>query len=890
MYPRLALALFAAAFALAMPASAQTFGRIAGTISAAEGTGGLSGAAVAVVGTTLATTTDDNGRYVLPRVPAGNVQLRVHYLGRRAELRDVSVTAGATVRVDVPMTLISLAPVVVEGVRAKGQAEALSRQRNAANIMSIVSSDQMGRFPDASAPEAAQRLPGVAIERDQGEGRYVKIRGAAAANTQVTVNGEQVPSPEAEVRQIALDAVPVGVLEAIEVSKTITPDMDADAIGGTVNLVTRKAPDARFVSFESSGGYAAIREEYSGLSSLTLGGRSADKKLGALFAGSWSRRNFGSDGIEPDYDFGDTRAEDGLAELDVRRYSLWRSRLGATGSVDYRLGDGSSLYLTSLYSALTDQEQRRRLTHALEDGEISYAHKNRKEILSTWNVMAGGEHLSRRGIKADYRLAFTRSQEDTPFDDEVFFLAEDVTFNPSLSDPDRPQPNPVGALGGPFLFDEAAPGVTLTRNRDVSASANLGLPFSFGSASSGTFKFGLKHRDKRKDQQVNERQFGLGDDANDIVLGSSVGTPFSNSGFNPGAYPIPFSTSPGDIHGFIQRFGSQLDGGEVNVEEGSNNYVLRERVTAAYGMAELSMARGVTLIPGVRVERTSLATDGFAFDSEDESLTATSGKNDYTNVFPMVHARWAVDDVTNLRASFTTAIFRPNFFDLVPYRVRDDEDLNIGNPALTATTSRQYDLLMERYDRDIGLVSFGVFAKQLSNPIFLATSDNDLGGETTQPVNATSGRLVGLEVAFQRRLTFLPGALSGLGIYSNFTWTDSKATQPNGRETRLAGQADRVGNFALSYERRRFSGQVSLNHTGRSILELGEDAEDDLFIDRRTQVDLSASFFVTRSAQVFAEANNLTNEPYRTYVIDRIRPRQIEYYEPWLQVGIRWRP
>lgn len=314
MHPRLALALVVA-LGVTTPASAQTYGRIAGTITAAEGTGGLSGAAVAVVGTGLSATTDDNGRYVLPRVPAGNVQLRILYLGRRAETREASVSSGATVRVDVAMTLISLAPVVVEGVRAKGQAEALSRQRNASNIMSIVSSDQMGRFPDASAPEAAQRLPGVAIERDQGEGRYIKIRGAAAANTQVTVNGEQVPSPEAEVRQIALDAVPVGVLEAVEVSKSITPDMDADAIGGTVNLVTRKAPDARLFSLETSGGYAAIREEYSGLTSVTLGGRSADKKLGALFAGSYSRRNFGSDGIEPDYDLGDTRGEDGLASV-----------------------------------------------------------------------------------------------------------------------------------------------------------------------------------------------------------------------------------------------------------------------------------------------------------------------------------------------------------------------------------------------------------------------------------------------------------------------------------------------------------------------------------------------------------------------------------------------
>ena len=869
--------------------AAQDAGRIAGRVTAAESGEGLSGAIITVLGSTLSATSDDNGNFVVARVAPGKVRLLARYVGRQADTVAVAVTAGATARADVALRTVTLAGVVVQAVRAKGQAEALSRQKNAPNIMSIVASDQMGRFPDASAPEAAQRLPGVAIERDQGEGRYIKIRGAAASNTQVTVNGEQVPSPEAEARQIALDAVPVGVLEAIEVSKAITPDMDADAVGGVVNLVTRKAPEERLLSFESSGGYAQIREEYAGLTALTLGGRSRDKKLGALFSGSFSRRNFGSDGIEPDYDLGDTRAEDALAELDVRRYSLWRSRLGLTSALDYRLGTGSSLYLTGLYSALTDNEQRRRLTHAIEDGEIAYAHKNRKEILSTLNLMAGGEHLSRRGLRFDYRLAFTRSQEDTPFDDEVFFLTEDVAFSPSLANANRPQPGAGSAINGPYRFDEATPGVTLTRNRDWSGGANLSLPFQFGASGTGAFRIGVKFRDKFKDQQVSELAVELADDADDILLGTDVGSRFSNSGFNPGSYPIPFITAAGDIRRFTSRFRSQLGEGELNLEEETNDYELNERVVAGYAMAELNLSPRLLLLPGLRVERTRLETDGFAFDNETETLTATSGSNRYTNLFPMVHARWALGDQSNVRAAFTTAIFRPNFFDLVPYRVRDDEDLDLGNPALHPTTSRNVDLLFERYDRTIGLVSAGVFVKQLRRPIFFRTVDNDLGGETTQPVNAEDGRIVGAEVAVQQRFTFLPGVWSGLGVYANYTWTDSKATQPTGRETRLAGQADRVANVALSYERGRFSGQASVNYTGRSILEVGEAAEDDLYIDDRTQVDLQGSFFLTPTAQLFVEALNLGNAAYRTYVLTANRPRQIEFYEPWVQVGIRWR-
>ena len=874
---------------LPITATAQDVGRIAGRVTAAETGIGLEGASLRLVGTSLTATTDERGNFVFPRVAAGAATVRASYIGREPGSVNVTVSSRETARADLQMRLVSLAPIVVEAVRAKGQADALSRQQSAPNIMSIVAADQMGRFPDASAPEAVQRLPGVAIERDQGEGRYIKVRGASAAQTQVTVNGEQVPSPEATARQIALDAVPVAVLEAVEVSKAITPNMDADAIGGAVNLVTRSAPDRRTFMLESSGGYVPIRSDYSGNGSFTWGNRTADGKLGALISGSFSRRNFGSDGIEPDYDLGDTRADDALSELDVRHYTLWRSRLGATGSFDYQLGEGSALRLTGLFSELTDHEQRRRLTHAVEDGEITYAHKNRKEILSTLNLAAGGDHLARNGLRLDYRFAFTRSQEDTPFDDEVFFLAEGISFNPALADPQRPQPN-ANTLSGPFLFDEAAPGTTLTKNRDFTAGANLAIPFSMGASATGTVKFGGKFRDKRKDQQVTEREIGLADGANDIELGTAIGSPFDNNGFNPGTYLIPFTTSPADIHSFRSRFASQLGEAELNLEEETNDYVLRERVLAGYVMAELPLSSRFMLLPGIRFERTSLDTDGFEFDSETEELTPASASNSYNNIFPMVHARVSIDESTNLRGAFTSTIFRPNFFDLVPFRIRDDEDLAIGNPAIEASTSRNFDLLFERYDRNIGLVSAGVFYKQIDKPIFLSTTDNELGGETEQPVNATDGSIVGFELALQKRFSSLPGFWGGLGMFANFTWTDSKATQPNGRETRLAGQADRVANFALSYERGRFSGQVSTNFTGNSILEAGEDAEDDLFIAARTQVDASASLFISNSTQLFVEALNLGNTPYRTYVINTDRPRQIEYYEPWMQVGLRWRP
>ena len=246
--------LLAAMFLAAAPLAAQGAGRVQGRVLEAESGRPLEGARVRLSRSGLFGITDQQGRYVIPRVPAGTDTISVAYIGREPQARLVAVAAGQTAPVEFSLGLatVMLEELTSLGVRARTQAEALTRQQNASNISNIVAADQMGRFPDVSAPEAVQRLPGIAVQRDQGEGRYIQIRGGSASNTQVTFNGIQVPSPEGEQRQIALDAVPVDVLESIEVSKAITPDMDADAIGGAVNLVTRQAPDEQSLSAELS--------------------------------------------------------------------------------------------------------------------------------------------------------------------------------------------------------------------------------------------------------------------------------------------------------------------------------------------------------------------------------------------------------------------------------------------------------------------------------------------------------------------------------------------------------------------------------------------------------------------------------------------------------------
>lgn len=894
----LLLGLIAAGLLAPRPLTAQGSGRVHGRVTEEETGRPLDGARVQLLRSTLVAVTDVNGRYVLPRVPAGSDTLEVAYIGRQRQSAAVQVAAGQNVEVDftLPVSAVVLQELQVLGVRAKNQAEALSRQQNAANIQNIVASDQMGRFPDPSAPDAVQRLPGVAVERDQGEGRYIQIRGGSSQNTQVTFNGTEVPSPESEIRQVELDAVPVDILESIEVSKAITPDMDADAIGGSVNLVTKKAPDQTLFSAEAAGGYAPIRDDFSGNGALTYGTRMADGKFGFLLSGSFSRRNFGSDDVEPEFDIGDEPLDDDALEaLDLRHYSLWRERTGATASLDYRLSPSSNLYVTGIFSELADEEQRRRLVNAVSDGELEFLHKNRLEEARTYNVTVGGDQLTPGGIGIDYRLTWSRSVQDTPYDNEISFIQEDVAFSPDISDPELVQANPAdGTVGGTYLFDAVGRASSFTANTDKVAALNLTIPYGLGRQATGSFRFGGKYRQKDKYQDVTEEEFELTDEADDIVLGDQAGSGFDSDDYLDGDYEyVPVSTTPGELIEFPDRFASSLDGGPL-VELGTNDYDIDERVIALYGMTELNLTPDFMLLPGVRFEHTRFRGSGFSFDPESETLSPQVGEKSYGRVFPALHSRYRVTPQTNIRAAFTTAMARPNFIDLVPFRLVDDEDISLGNPELDPTLSRNFDLLVEHYDSRIGVISAGVFYKRLSDPIFLFVEDNELGGETTQPRNGDDGDIFGVELAVQQQLRMLPTPFDGLGVYANYTYTRSETTLPGGREARLQGQSPHVFNTALSYERGPFSGQVSLNFHDDYILEYGgdegtpEERLEDIYVGDHLQLDLSANVRVTQTTAAFFELVNLTNEPFRLYQGVEERPRQREFYRTWGRFGFRF--
>ncbi len=869
----------------------QQYGQISGKVVEAETQMELPGANIIVQGTSLGAASDVRGKYIVTRVPAGEQSIRVSYLGYKEAEVTVNVVPGQIVTQNFTLEQTSLAgeEVVVWGERAKGQARALNQQKNALNIKNIVASDQMGRFPDASAPEAVQRIPGISVQRDMGEGRYIQIRGGSPRMTSVSFNGERIPSPEGDDRQIALDAVPVDVLESIEVSKAITPDMDADAIGGAVNLVTKRAPDQQLFQIETAGGYAPIREKFSPNGSVTWGNRFSDGKIGLLLSASASRRNFGADDVEPDYEFNDPGlGDDQLKELQVRHYTLWRARLGGTASLDYKFNENSFLYLNGIYTELQDNEQRRRFIQNVEDGELEYNHKSRLEKLRSTNITAGGEHVFGSGYQVDYHLTMTQSEEETPNDREIVFLQEDVSFAPDISDPDDIRANPGSQfVNGTYAFDGFEPASSNTKDTDYVAALNLTVPYMVANTV-GKLKMGIKYRDKKKTQDVIENEYELADGAEDILLENANDPDFEFSNFAAGDYPFPpHVTSQDYVDDFLDKMGPQLSGEPV-IDAEVEDFEAEEKTLAVYAMTEINLSPKIMLLPGVRYENTDVTAEGKEFDSETKLITPSLAENSYGKVFPMLHARYRLAPNTNIRAAFTSVLARPNYYDMAPYRLRDDEDLELGNPDLNPTYANNLDLMFEHYAQTIGILSAGVFHKQVDDPIFTFIWDNDLGGETEQPQNGQSGSITGVELSLQRQLKCLPAPFDGLGIYGNYTYTTSDATLPDGRSAKFAGQPDNVYNVALSYEKSGFSGQISVNYHDKFVLEYGDEEASDLFVDTHLQLDLTASYRVLDNLTVFAQFVNLPNEPYRTYMGAEDRPFQMEYYKPWGRLGIRF--
>lgn len=899
---------------------AASVGSVTGEVVDA-GTGlPLAGAQISVEGGSSGAISASGGRFLLLSLPAGARTLTVSYMGYQTARIEVRVDAGATATVRIPLQpgVVGVEGVTIVGSR-QGQARALNQQKTATNVTNVVAADQIGRFPDANIGDAMKRIPGITVLNDQGEARFGLIRGTEPRLNSVTLNGERVPSAEGDVRQVQLDLIPADMVEAVEVNKVLTPDMDADAIGGSVNIVTRAAPSRPRFSVTGSGLHNLLSGQTGPSGSFVAGRRFADERIGVVLSGSWVDHYLGSDNIEGVWDEG-ANGRAFVEEFDIREYRIQRTRRSIAATTDFRVNADHTLTLRAMYNHRDDWENRYRSRWVLSEpdaqGIVSRAEirhqtkgggpdpRNRNTRLEdqrTRNVGLSGEHLLADRIRLEWSGSWAKASEDRPDERYIEWRARNVPVRVDVSDPSKPLPsavNPAQVEAANFQFRRIEILDGYTDDTDRNARIDLTLPLGATELKVGGR---LRMKSKMRDNSF-FRATAL--DGSLSRMTATDWADYTNPDYLAGSkYRVGPFTRETFLAGLDVYNPSKFERDDQPAEYLPGNFDADETVQAGYVRLEREFSPRMQVTAGVRLEGTGIEYRGFDFDADEETATRTSGSDAYLNVLPSLLVKFDVDDATVLRASWTNSISRPNYYDLVPYRIvsREDSELALGNPELRPTTSMNLDFMAERYFRSVGLVSGGVFYKNIDDFIFeygRRNAADAVTGETfsliTQPQNGAGATLVGAEVAFQRQLDFLPGVLRYVGFYGNYTFTDSQVEGLGieGREAEdlpLPGTARHTGNVSLSFDTERLTLRGSLNFQSSFIDpgELGDEPFFDRYYDGATNLDVNGSWALNQSARFFIEANNLTNQPLRYYQGVKERMMQEEFYNARFTAGMK---
>lgn len=818
---------------------------------------------------------DQTGGYFINGLSAGNYTITVSYLGFAMFQQNVDVTSGKVTIFDVKMQVASQKDqIIVTADAASGEAEAVNREKTADNVLQVMTSEVITSLPNANIADAVGRLPGVSLERDEGEGKYIQVRSLEPRLTNATIDGVNVPSPEPGVREIKFDAMPADLVESVEVNKTLQANMDGDGIGGSVNIVTKTAGEKPTVDLVGSGGASPL---LGGQNLYLVGGTVGerfghDKRWGALVGATYDYNSRGINDIEPVPDVGtypngsSTRWFD---QQDMRDYEYNRSRWGVTGSIDYKLGEGSDIYLRGIYSSFEDFGNK--WVYTLYDntpnvsvlnangcsvsggvetcgaGVPHYSQSNRVPIFNIGSIVLGGKHvLSTSWIAWD--VSVSRSTQIHSGGDEGVDFQPNATYN-------NLYPNGSSCQFSPATAKQYIPGWTPNCYTEAYAATNYDLEdinTSFGQSPQlnlqgagaygkryhigshlSTIEIGGKFRNEHKfDNSYTPTYTPNGSLPMTMFLGN-----FTNSNYYLGQYPkFAPTTSWSKLINYLNANPSQftLTTGGPGPQPQNFDYV--EQISAGYVMDTIDFSK-FRVVAGVRVEGTNLTTYTPSFDSNNNYLGNTVMYGNYINVLPSASVRYDMGHDTDIRVVYSRALSRPDPQDIAQALTvtlnQSPMVASFGNPNLKAETANNYDVLIEHYLKPFGMIEGGFFYKQLYNPIVSQTElkeaytpvPNDptrypVGAwYVSQPINAGTGWLAGFELSYVQQFTTLPGIWGGLGLGANYTWSNSAACGLPGRSDcpALLRQAPNIFNISPTYDRGRLSLRMGMTYNQASI-------------------------------------------------------------------------
>ncbi len=918
----LSASILALSLATAPAASAQF---LQGKVTDATGQTGFQGAVVSVDGINRSVTTDRFGNYRINNLPAGDYNIIVSYIGASNVNETVTVPSqGAELDIVLGNDVDFIDNIIVVGTRA-AQASALNQQRVADSIKTIIDSDGLGNFPDTTVADSLQRAVGLSVETDQGEGRYVSIRGINTDLISSSINGVRTPSPE-DRRGVLLDGVPSDLLDGIEIQKSLTPDVDADSLGGVINLKTISAFDRKgqYIRAKIEGRYNEITDIVSPKATLTYSNTFNDT-FGAAISLNYQDLRIESHNNE----VGEWALDDDTGlyfvadDFENRWYDLTRERIGVVANFDWRVSDNTELYLRTLYNRYNDDEIRNKFEFREFDeeitaitptsttarrGEVDAEVRQRKESRNIETYSIGGK-TEIDVWNFDYQAAYAYAEEDDSDNHDVAFRSspEQRSDTGSLtidySDPQQP------TVSGPalsFLLDPSnytldtfEQEFTVNEDTELSAQFNVSRDSVWGDTQV-EWKAGAKVRDREKIRDANltfhERELNLADFIRDDaeITDWRLGTRM---------FEWPDANLTAALRGTFTD--DELNADDTFLASNAEDFEINERILAGYGMGTFRFG-DATVVAGVRIEQTDVDLEGGFFDEETGQVTPRNVSKDYTDILPSLNVKYDFTDKIIGRAAYYAAVVRPSFGEVAPNALLNDDrdEIELGNPNLDAYDADNFDITLEYYPTNLSVISAGFFYKDIANAIFPAsfdigdTPDNvDLGflpadflatlEEVNTFVNVGRSEIYGFEFNLVQNLGDLSDTLDGFLFSANLTLTDSESVLPDGRVVPFLKQADTVGNIALGYDKGPWDLRVSANYRGDNLDAL-EDKDLDRITDDRLLIEASARYKFNDNIQVYIEGKNLTDAPEYYYFGETSRLSQYDEFGRSFVVGARF--
>lgn len=846
----------------------------------------LTGAMVLIGGTQQHSITGLDGSYFIGNLPPGTYNLETSFISYERSVQSFTIkSASDVVTLNVTLKEAGLDLGQVEIVGRMGQAtdrSARASEKNADNVINVISAKSIEVSPDITVANVVQRVSGVSLERNNnGDGQHAIVRGMDKRYNYTLVNGIKIPSPETKNRYVPLDIFPSDLLERLEVTKALTPSMEGDAIGGVIDMKMKSAPDKftlnvnigtgynqlyfdrPFTTWDRSNvpnksprsrngnDYRATNEDFpldnvdfrqeqpmpNQIYGLSIGNRFFDGKLGVLVAGSYQNTYRGANSLFVETD---TDRETNSPSFDIiqdREFSVQQIRTGVHAKLDYEFNRNHRLDWYNAYIGLNDIETRDRVDTNLRigraqgqgTGRIEYRTRSRQQIRNIYNSTLQGRHdFLGGGLKMDWSAVYSLATNDDPDMAELRFLSGAF----------RDESGTI--VQEPLIYDrDFRRRYTSNSDNDLAGYYNITYYQMIGSTDV-EFKAGGMYRHKNRDNSFDSYLLRPSP-INQIWSGSIFDATFNI--FNPGGTP----TDP-------------------------LNYRSQEDVLAYYGQFKFRLG-DLQVLGGVRIENTD-----FSWDTDSPpQVPGRVGSISYTDVLPSMHLKYMPTDKTNIRASYFKSLSRPNFFEVIPYEINEEDFRERGNPFLQRTQADNFDLRWEHFPTALDQIMVGVFYKRIDNPIESALV---IDGQAIflQPNNFGTANNLGVEVDYTKYF-------SKWGVRAFYTYTNSQITTTklfrfrndegsltsrNEEQTRpLQGQSDHIANASLLYKDQKngLDLQLAMVYTGKRIIGVSVYLDNDIWQRAFTQLDFSAEKRIGKHLVAYVKVNNILNTPLRADIL-----------------------